>query len=305
MKKIYVIFLMKTCLIKYKILKERKKILTVDYDIEIAFKDGFTAIFTAYGTSKKKIHWLHYEYKKYNANGNYPKLFNSILPTFDKIVAVSNRVMDDFNDIYRLETKTITIGNLVDTDRIIKLSKEKCNRVLNKNKLNIICVGRLHECKGYDRLIQAVNKLSIKEQKKINIEIYGDGLEKEKLQAMINEYKLNDTILLEGKVDNPYKYIKGNDLFILCSHFETFGLVIVEAMTLGVPVFALENSNTNNLIKNNHNGYIVENNDEKLYEGLKFLINNQKTIEKFKKNLDNYKYENKKIIENIEDLFNN
>ena len=101
------------------------------------------------------------------------------------------------------------------------------------------------------------------------------------------------------------KYIKGNDLFILCSYFETFGLVIVEAMTLGVPVFALENSNTNNLIKNNYNGYIVENNDEKLYEGLKFLINNQKTIEKFKKNLDNYKYENQKIIENIEDLFNN
>lgn len=304
-KKLYIIFLMKTCLIKYKILEERKKILTIDYDVEIAFKDGFTAVFTAYGTSKKKIHWLHYEYKKYNANGNYPKLFYSVLPIYDKIVAVSSRVMNDFNEIYHLENKTITIGNLVDTKRIIKLSKEKCNRVLNKDKLNIICVGRLHECKGYDRLIKAVDKLSIKEKKKINIKIYGDGLEKEKLKKMVSEYKLDNTISLEGKVDNPYKYIKGNDLFILCSYFETFGLVIVEAMTLGVPVFALENSNTNNLIKNNYNGYIVENNDEKLYEGLKFLINNQKTIEKFKKNLDNYKYENQKIIENIEDLFNN
>lgn len=302
-KKVYLIFLMKTCLIKYKIVEERKKILTIDYDVEIAFKDGFTAIFTAYGTSKKKIHWLHYEYKKYNANGNYPKLFHTILKTFDKIVAVSKNVMNDFNDIYHLEGKTITIENLIDTERILKLSKEKCTRVLNKNKLNIICVGRLHECKGYDRLIVAVNKLSKKEKQKINIEIYGDGLEYEKLQMMIQEFKLNNIITLAGKVENPYKYIKGNDLFILCSHFETFGLVIVESMTLGVPVFALENSNTNNLIKNHENGYITENSDEKLYEGLKYLINNQKLIEKYKKNVLDYKYDNQEIIESIENLF--
>lgn len=302
-KKLYLIFLMKTGLIKNKIIKERKKILTSNYDIEIAFKDGFTAVFTAFGNSKKKIHWLHYEYKKYNANGNYPKLFNKILPIFDKIVAVSTNVMNDFNDIYHLESKTMVVENLVNTNKILDKAKEECERKLSVSKLNIVCVGRLHTCKGFDRLINAISKLSKKEKEKISVEIYGDGEEKDKLNNLIKEFELSDIIKLKGRVDNPYKYVKGNDLFVLTSHFETFGLVIVEAMTLGVPVFALENSNTSNLIANNENGYIVNNDDDSLYGGLKYLINNKKVIDKYKKNLLNYKYDNKKVLNKINQIF--
>lgn len=302
-KKLYIILLMKTGLIKYKIIRERKKILVKNYDVEIAFKDGFTAVFTVYGNSKKKIHWLHYEYKKYNANGNYSRLFNNILPQFDKIVAVSKNVMNDFNDIYHLENKTMVIGNLIDVDRIKKLSKEKCERKLALNKINIVCVGRLHPCKGYDRLINAISKLENNDKNKIHVEIYGDGVEKQHLDSLIKENHLENIVFLKGKVYNPYKYIVGNDLFILSSHFETFGLVIVEAMTLGVPVFALENSNTSNLIQNKVNGYIAKNDDEELFHSLKYLIHHRTELEKYKNNLKEYSYENDKIIKSIEELF--
>lgn len=303
-KKIYLVLLMKSGLIKEKIKKERKKIFNNDnYDIEIAFKDGFTAIFTMYGPSKKKIHWLHYEYKKYNSNGNYPKLFNDILPKFDKIVAVSKGVMDDFNEIYHLEDKTIVIENLIDTNRIKEKSKDNVSRKLKKDKINIVCVGRLHKQKGYDRLIRSVNRLEKKEQDKINIEIYGDGLEKESLKDMINKYNLKN-INLKGKVENPYKYIIDNDLFILPSIYEPFGLVIVESMILKVPVLACKNSATGKLINNKNNGYIVENSEEGLYSGLKFLINNPDELKKYKKNLKKYKYDNDKIINQIKDLLN-
>lgn len=302
LKKVYLVMLMKTGLIKYKIISERKKILDEEYDIEIAFKDGFTAIFTAYGNSKKKIHWLHYEYKKYNANGNYPKLFNNILPTFDKIVAVSLTVMNDFNDIYHLNDKTMVIENLIDTNKIIEKSKERLDRKLDNNKLNIVCIGRLHSCKGYDRLINIISKLSKKELELLNVEIYGDGLERKKLEVLIKEKKLNNIVHLKGKVNNPYMYLKGNDLFVLSSYFETFGLVIVEAMTLGVPVLAVRNANTDKLINNKINGYIVENNDDALFDGLRYLINNREILNKYKHNLVNYKYDNQKIIDSIHEL---
>lgn len=54
-KKIYLVFLMKTGLIKGKIKKERMKCLSKKYDTEVAFKDGFTALFTAYGDSEKRF----------------------------------------------------------------------------------------------------------------------------------------------------------------------------------------------------------------------------------------------------------
>ena len=60
--KLYTIFLMKTMLIGNKIKKERRKCINKIYDVEIAFKDGFCALFTAYGDSRKKYHWLHTDY---------------------------------------------------------------------------------------------------------------------------------------------------------------------------------------------------------------------------------------------------
>ena len=151
---------MKTGNIKNTIIRERKKILNKNYDVEIAFKDGFTALFTIFGNSKTKIHWLHYEYKKTNPNAKYDKLFKRILPKFDKIIAVSEGVEQAFNKIYHLENKTSIIPNLVNTDKIIKKSKEKSDVILSKSDINFVSVGRLHIQKGYDILIEVVHDLN-------------------------------------------------------------------------------------------------------------------------------------------------
>lgn len=303
-KKVYISFLMKSELIKNKIIKERKKILDSKYDIEIAFKDGFTAIFTAFGDSKVKYHWLHYEYEKINPNGKYPKLFNNILPLFDKIIAVSENVMNKFNKIYHLESKTQVINNIISEKRVIEKSNEKCDIMLNNNVINLVSVGRLHNQKGYDRLIEAVNMLSSDEKSKIKITIYGGGPDENILKELSNKYNLNSIIEFYGQVNNPYKYLKKYDAFILPSFFEAFGLVIVESMILQVPVIACDNDATSLLIKDKYNGRIIDNSVEGIYNGLKNIINNPKVIKKYKENLTNYKYDNKKIINQINSLFN-
>lgn len=305
LRKIILVFDLKTGLIKNKIKKERKKILNKKYDIEIAFKDGFTAVFTAFGDSKKKIHWLHYDYKLANPNQKYPKLFNNVLKKFDNIIAVSKGIMDDFNNIYHLENKTNVISNLVNINKIIKKSKENKN-IKNNKKLNVISVGRLHSMKGYDRLIEVIYRLNQeKNLSNIELQIFGDGPEFENLNNLIKNKKLNNIIKLMGRVNNPYIYIKNADLFVLSSIYEPFGLVIVESLTLGIPVLATQNSATDKLIRNKYNGIVVENSIDGLYEGLKDLINNKEKLNKLKSNALTYDYsdENKKIIEQIEQLF--
>ncbi len=303
LKKIKVVLDMKTGHIENVIKKERKKILTKKYDVEIAFKDGFTALFTAFGDSKRKIHWLHYEYKKTNPNGKYDKLFKKILPTFDKIVAVSDNVKKCFNDIYHLDDKVIVIYNVVNGEKIIELSKEESNVLLDSNELNLVSVGRLHEMKGYDRLIDTIYKLkSDGIFDNVKLRIYGDGPLFESLNQKISDLKLTNDIFLMGSVMNPYKYIKNSDLFILSSIYEPFGLVIVESLTLGVPVLATLNSATDKLISNDYNGLIVENSLDGLYSGLKKIIENKEILKKYKNNLTNYFYDNNEQLNKIKQI---
>ena len=305
--KIKIILDMKTGNIKNTIIRERKKILNKNYDVEIAFKDGFTALFTIFGNSKTKIHWLHYEYKKTNPNAKYNKLFKRILPMFDKIIAVSEGVEQAFNKIYHLENKTSIIPNLVNTDKIIKKSKEKSDVILSKSDINFVSVGRLHIQKGYDILIEVVHDLNKSNflPKNFKLRIYGDGPEKFTLNSLIRKYHLEDKIYLLGKVMNPYKYVKNSDLFILPSRYEPFGLVIIESMTLGVPVLATENHATSKIIQNGKNGYITENSYQGIYEGLKYLLENFQELKKYKKNCKEYKYDNSAIIKSIEGVLMN
>ena len=305
--KLKVIFDLKTGNIKNAIKRERKKILSKEYDLEIAFKDGFTAVFTIFGNSKRKIHWLHYEYKKINPNAKYDRLFKRILPQFDEIIAVSPGVEQIFNEIYHLENKTRVIYNLVDTDKIINKSQETSEIKLDKNDLNLVSVGRLHDQKGYDKLIKVINELNENKllPNNFKLRLYGDGPQKSVLENLVKEYSLEDKVFLMGKVMNPYKYLKGSDLFILSSRYEAFGLVIIEAMTLGVPVLATANHATNKIIEHKFNGYITDNSYQGIYEGLKYLLENLNEIEKYKKNLSNYQYDNSIIIKELEGVLSN
>lgn len=303
-RKIRTVFDLKTGFVKKQIVKQRQKMKLKNYDIEVAFKDGYTAIFTAMGDSDIKYHWIQYDYGIANPNSKYPKLMNEVLNKFDKIISVSEGTKNDFNKVYNLGNKVIIIDNLVNIDRIKEKSLEKCDIKLDKSKFNIITVGRLlNSTKGYDRLIDAIGKLDMEGLfDNCILRIYGDGPDKEVLQNQINSLGLKDKVLLMGRVNNPYKYYKDNDLFILSSRHESFGLVIVEALILGVPVLVTENSATKKLVSKDY-GVIVENTDYAIYEGLKDLIVNRQQVDTFKKNLLKYKYDNDLILEKLNKLF--
>lgn len=304
-KKIRVVLDMKTGHIEKAIKKERKKILKKQYDVEIAFKDGFTALFTIFGDSKKKVHWLQYEYKKTNPNEKYDKLFKRILPQFDQIVAVSDNVKKYFNEVYNLGDKVSVIYNVINQNKILKKANEECDITLNSNDFNIVSVGRLHQAKGYDRLINVIAKLKEFNEKlthNLKIYIYGDGPLFFELKKLITDLNLNDIILLVGQVDNPYKYVKNFDLFVLPSNFEAFGLVIIEAMTLKVPVLATETSITDKLINSAVNGMVVENSIDGIYNGLKKIIENKELIIKYRNNLTNYFYDNNEQLAKIKQI---
>ena len=298
-KKIYLVFLMKTGLIKGKIKKERMKCLSKKYDTEVAFKDGFTALFTAYGDSEKKIHWLHTDYVMHDCTAKYHNLFEKTFPLFDKIIGISHAVVERFNQVYP-GIQCEVIYNLIDIAKIKKMGEE--NDIHLGDGINFVSCGRIHEMKGYDRLINVFHRLDdMGLLKHVSLTIIGDGPDLSKVQNLVQEYGLKDKVKLLGRRKNPYPYVKAADAFLMCSRYEPFGLVVLEAMVLGTPVMSTEVASIREIMNENY-GTITENSKEGLIKAIAEVIKNPNYLNKYRENLKKYNYDCDKIVKEIEDI---
>ena len=195
---------------------------------------------------------------------------------YDGIIAQSNDMANDLIEKWGCKNKKIeVINNLVRPEKIQEKIKylEKPSDIIRAEKPVYVSAGRLAPQKGYDIIIKRIAEL--KPQVPFKYYILGDGEEKEKLENMINENGLSDTIFLLGFKKNPYIYIKHADALILSSRYEGFPNIVLEAMALGKPVF----SNTclggiNEIIINGQNGLVCDfENKMSFTQGLTQFIN--------------------------------
>jgi glycosyltransferase involved in cell wall biosynthesis len=131
----------------------------------------------------------------------------------------------------RFNIKSKIIYNPFNFDLIKKKSNEKFKfDFFSKKTLNIINVGRLTDQKDQETLVNAINIAS----KKVNIKcaIIGKGMLKNRLNDLIKKFNLKKKIKLVGYQNNPYKYIKKADIFVLTSIFEGHPNVLIEAQYL-------------------------------------------------------------------------
>lgn len=277
-------------------------------DILVAFAEGWSLEVVAKSPEpkSKKIAWIHTDFTKNNCVIKRQNHYQYLFDKFNKTVFVSNTLLKEFSSIFRLNSP-IVIPNGIDKDRIVSLSKEATNIILPKDRINFVSVGRLSFEKGFDRLISSFAKLDSSLRQRCHLLIIGNGHEKNNLQRMIDNNDLGGTILLTGKLDNPFPVIAHSHFMLAASRYEGFGLAILESMTLGIPVIATKTAGFSEILNNGEYGIILENNDNAFDEILQRLINKPKMMDNFHKMLldrANF-YSLHKFNQNILKVFNN
>lgn len=183
------------------------------------------------------------------------------------------------------------INNLIDLDKIKKLSEEEC--IFRDEKFTFITIGRLDSGKNHKLMIEAIKDLDAK------LYIIGDGTLKLQLEKQIKRLNLSDKVILLGKQSNPYKYIAKADCFVFSSLHEGFPNVLLEALACGLPVISSDcksgpreilspNSDVNFQLKENielaEYGILTPvQNIEKFQEAMKLLINDKALRENYQK----------------------
>ena len=252
-----------------------KKKITEAYDVEVSFLEGMPLkLHALMETKAKKISWVHCDlfHFHYTKEQFRNKEELAAYHKMNTIVCVSNDAKLAFEKRFpTCSTPTTVIYNPIDCKKIELMAQEP----MAKNTIfTIVCVGRLTLPKKLDRVIRLAARLK-SEGIKVLFQILGDGELKNDLKLRTSKLGLDDCINFEGYVSNPYPYIKNADLLLLCSGFEGFGLVVCEAMVLGVPVVSTKTAGPIEILDENRYGLLCDHDDQSIYEAVKKMIDEE------------------------------
>ena len=165
--------------------------------------------------------------------------------------------------------KVVTVPNPLSyyPERIIKKSS---------NGRRIICVARLQTVKRIDRLIEAFALISNK-YPDWYVEIYGDGPEKMSLQQMIEDRGLQGKISILPPTVDIYKKYMESDFLVLSSDSEGFSLVLIEAMSCGLPAVSVACPfGPSEIVENGMTGLLTKMDVQDLAEKMEWMIIHEK-----------------------------
>jgi len=234
-----------------------------------------------YSESKTKYIYLHSDMKQESKRrahlADYKLLEYLYHNNFDKLIAVSeSSYAANVENYPELENKIAVVNNPINAQNIIKLSKIDA---FDESKTNFINIGRYSLEKGQDRLLEAFKEITLKHDN-THLYLVGHGPLHHKLNTLISKYGLRDKVTVTGNLENPFPLLKKCDCFVLSSHYEGQGLVLLEALILGVPCVSTDIDGPRSILCDNQ-GLLVEDSVEGLAFGMQEFMQNRVPFKAF------------------------
>ena len=226
----------------------------------------------------------------------------------DVVVGVSEGAARGARQSYQLK-KVKAVQNGINIDEIVEKSKTAegvAHEYFREGLPVLVATGRLETQKDYPNLLEAFK--IVNETAEARLIVVGGGKLKGKLQHLAKSLEIDDKIAMVGETV-PYAYMRHGDIFVHSALYEGFGIVLIEAMGLGMPTVSTDcNYGPNEIIENGENGLLVPVADpEKLAAAILKLIGNKELRLKLgKKAEERARYFNRdRMVSGYEEVFTN
>lgn len=270
-----------------------------EYDLGVMFL-GVADPLVQKVKARKKVAWCHTDY-----DALYPDkaMDRKTYQAMDCIVFVSDACRDKMVRFYsELFDKTQVIENILAEKLMTQQSGIPIDDMPSpKDGHVLLSIGRYCNAKNFDNIPDICARL-IQAGLDVKWYIIGYGGDEPLIRQRIADAHMEDHVILLGKKENPYPYIKACDLYVQPSRYEGKCVTVREAQILGKPVVITRYATSSSQLENGVDGVIVPMDNEGCAEGIAALLRNPEKMRQLSENCKNRDYSNAAEVEKIYQL---
>lgn len=272
-----------------------------EYDLAISFITPHNIVLNKV-KSKKRIAWIHTDYSSIHVN------VDKELPVwagYDYIASISPDCKRSFLMLFpSLEKKIIDIENILSPEfvrqqaELLDVSDE-----MQSDGLKLLSVGRYTQAKNYENVPDIARRIVNAGYSNLRWYIIGFGGLESLIRQKIAEVGMENHVILLGKKDNPYPYIKACDIYVQPSRYEGKSVTVREAQILCKPVIVTNYTTAGSQIQDGIDGVIVPLQNEACANGIINVVENKELQDSISVWLSTHDYGNECEVEKIYNLF--
>lgn len=270
------------------------------YDIALGFFHPFDYIVEKVDADIK-VGWVHTDYTK---AGETLEPLAEDYARVDYIAAVSDQCAETFVSLFpQFEDRVITVENILSKEFILSEAEklDASSEMPNDGSIKLLSVGRFCDAKNFDNVPDICRKIL---DARLNVKWYiiGFGSDEALIRQRVAEAGMEDRVIILGKKENPYPYIKACDLYVQPSRYEGKAVTVREAQMLCKPVVITRYATSASQLEDGVDGVIVPMDNAGCAEGIIRVIRDRELQQKLISNMKNRDYSNRSEVQKISRL---
>ena len=248
--------------------------------------------------AKKKVAWIHTDYQTLRVASD---LVLPMWEKYDKIISISKDITTTFLNVFpTLENKVIEVENILSPTSVREQAQAfEISGEMPSSSLKLLSIGRYCHPKNFDNLPDIAQRMVSMGVTDFRWYIIGFGPDEELIRKKIAEAGMEDHVILLGKKENPYPYIKACDIYVQPSRYEGKSVTVREAQILCKPVIITNYATAKSQVLDGIDGIIVPMDNEGCAKGIVEAIKNKELLSSISDYLSTHDYGNEKEVEKV------
>lgn len=272
----------------------------VAYDLAISFLTPHYFVAEKV-LARKKLAWIHTDYSKVQVNAASEI---AMWAKYDHIMSISDAVTESFEKVFPTLTDRIVLMENILPGNLVRHQAEDGDvfgEMPGDGSVRLLSIGRFCSAKNFDNVPDICTRLRFLG---LNVKWYliGFGGDEALIRQKIKECNMEDHVILLGKKENPYPYIKACDLYVQPSRYEGKSVTVREAQLLGKPVVITDYLTAKSQLTHGVDGIIVPLENAPCAEGLAAVLRDKALMERLAENCRQRDYTNAAEVKKLDEL---